>query len=105
MKDNPDLELPISAEEGESGWKIKDNPETMIRTYKFDHAREVIFFVNELYKYSSEIDHAIKILIDTLKVTVATTTHEFNGVTSQDRKIVKMANELYSDTRYFKDND
>ena len=103
MTNDPDLKLPISAEVGESGWKIKDNPESMIRTYSFDHIRESIFFINELYKYSFEINHDIKLLIDGLNVTVSTTTHDFGGITSQDRKIVKMANDLYSDTRHFKD--
>lgn len=105
MEIDPDIDLPITAEEGVSGWKIINNPESMIRKFKFDHVREVIFFVNELYKYSHDINHIIKILIEDLNVTVSTTTHDFNGVTSQDKKIVKMANELYSDTRYFKDNE
>ena len=103
IESDPDLSLPISAEEGESGWQIKTNPEIMIRTYDFDNLREVLFFVNEIYKYSIRIKHTIKILIDDLSVTVSTTTHDYGGVTSQDKKIVSMANELYSDTRYFKD--
>lgn len=105
MEIDPDIDLPITAEEGVSGWKIINNPESMIRKFKFDHVREVIFFVNELYKYSHDINHIIKILIEDLNVTVSTTTHEFNGITSQDKKIIHMSNELYSDTRYFKNND
>lgn len=104
MKIDPALDLPITAGQGISGWQIKENPELMIRTYKLDHVREVIFFVNELYKYSKEINHTIKILINDLNVTVSTTTHDVGGITDQDRKIVSMANDLYSDTRYFKDN-
>ena len=104
MSDNPDLNLPITAEEGESGWQIKANPEVMIRTYDFDNLREVLFFVNEIYKYSIRINHTIKILINDLSVTVSTTTEDVGGITEQDRKIVKLSNELYSDTRYFKND-
>ena len=64
----------------------------------------MIFFVNEMYKYSLNIHHTIKILIEDLEVTVTTTTHDFSGVTKQDHNIAKMANELYSDTRYFKND-
>ena len=101
---DPDIGLPISANPGFSGWKIMDNPEILIKTYKFDHVREVIFFTNELYKYSMEINHTIKMLIEDLDVTVSSTTHDYGGITNQDKKIVSMANDLYSDTRYFKDN-
>ena len=104
LQNNPDDYLPIVPEEGELGWAIKKDPEIMIRTYCFDNLREVIFFVNELYKYSIKINHTIKILIEDLDITVSTTTHDLNAITEQDRKIVKMANELYSDTRHFKSN-
>ena len=102
---DPDLDLPITAEQGISGWTVRENPETMMRKYSFDHVREVIFFVNELYKYSAQINHDIKIIIEGFEVTVHTTTHSLGGITSQDKKIVKMSNELYSDTRYFKDHE
>lgn len=100
---NPDSSLPIKASEGIDEWQLKKDPEVYVRTYKFDHLREVVFFVNEIYKYSSKIKHSIKILIDDMNVTVSTTTHDYGGVTEQDKKIASMANELYSDTRYLKD--
>ena len=100
---NPDISLPIKASEGANDWELKKDPEVYVRTYDFDHLREVVFFVNEIYKYSYKIKHSIKILIDEMSVTVSTTTHDYGGVTEQDKKIASMANELYSDTRYLKD--
>lgn len=101
---NPDISLPIVAEEGESKWLLQKDPESLSRKFIFDRTREVIFFINELYKYSKEINHEIKIIIEGLDVTVSTTTHNLNTLTNQDKKIVKMANELYTDTRYFKND-
>ena len=83
---DPDISLPIVAEEGETKWELQNDPESLSRTFVFDRTREVIFFINELYKYSKNINHEIKIIIEGLDVTVLTTTHDLNTVTNQDKK-------------------
>ena len=61
-------------------------------------------FVNELFKYQFQINHHCKIIIEGLDVTVETYTHDVNGITMQDKKIKKFADELFDDLRYF-DNE
>jgi pterin-4a-carbinolamine dehydratase len=97
---NPDNDIPISIEE-DNDWAILTNPERLQRTFEFSDKHQVIYFFNELYKYQFDIDHHCKIVIDNLKVIVETYTHSFDGITSQDKKIKKISDELYLDVTYF----
>ena len=101
VKYEDSLDLPIATSK-ESDWDILSDPERMRRKYEFDDIKEVLYFVNELYKYQSKLNHHCKILIDNLKVTVETYTHSFDGITESDLKIKKYSDELYGDLNYFK---
>jgi pterin-4a-carbinolamine dehydratase len=95
---NPELNLPLEAKE--SKWQTLYEPERLMRVYSFETYREVLYFFNELYKYQFKINHHCKITADGLKVIVVTFTHDYGGVTSQDIKIKKYANNLYEDIGY-----
>ncbi len=95
------LDLPIVAD-NKADWEILSNPERMRRKYEFDDMKEVLYFVNELYKYQFDLNHHCKILVDNLKVTVETYTHSFDGITESDLKIKKYSDELFGDLNYFK---
>ena len=95
-------EMPIVAQDMNSGWKTVEDPERLVKTYVFDDMKEVLYFFNELYKHQFKINHHCKITIDNLNVTVETYTHGFDGVTEQDLKIKKIADELHGDLNYFK---
>jgi pterin-4a-carbinolamine dehydratase len=97
---NPDTDIPISVD-SDSNWQILANPERLQRTYAFKDKNQVIYFFNELYKYQFEINHHCKIVVDNLEVIVETYTHSFDGITSQDKKIKKISDELYTDVTYF----
>ena len=97
---NPASEIPISVDDG-GDWEILANPERLQRTYEFSDMKQVVYFFNELYKYQFEINHHCKIVVDNLQVIVETYTHSFDGITSQDKKIKKLADELYTDVTYF----
>lgn len=97
---NPVNNVPISAN-ATSSWEILEDPERFQKTYIFKDKREVIYFVNELYKYQFEINHHCKIIIDNLEVTIETYTHGFDGITMQDKKIKKLCDELFSDVNFF----
>jgi pterin-4a-carbinolamine dehydratase len=97
---DPSDEIPISVS-GSSEWEILTNPERLQRTYEFKDMKQVMYFFNELYKYQFDINHHCKIVIDNLQVIVETYTHSFDGITIQDKKIKKLADELYTDVNYF----
>jgi pterin-4a-carbinolamine dehydratase len=97
---DPPTDIPISVDEG-GDWDILTNPERLQRTYVFKDRKQVVYFFNELYKYQFDINHHCKIVIDNLQVIVETYTHSFDGITLQDKKIKKMADELYTDVTYF----
>ena len=101
VKYEDSLDLPIVSSQ-ESEWEILSDPERMRRKYEFDDMKEVLYFVNELYKYQADLNHHCKILIDNLKVTVETYTHSFDGITESDLKIKKYSDELHGDINYFK---
>ena len=96
---DPQNHYPISVE-SKSTWETLVSPERLRRIYKFENPREVIYFVNELYKYQFKIDHHFLISIENLQVTVETYTHDLNGVTQQDIKVKKMADDLFEDLNY-----
>jgi pterin-4a-carbinolamine dehydratase len=98
---NPETDVPISVDKNNDGWDILSNPERLQRTYLFKDKKQVIYFFNELYKYQFDIDHHCKIVVDNLQVIVETFTHSFDGITEQDKKIKKIADELYTDVTYF----
>ena len=99
--ENPPLNLPLEVKE--SKWKTLHGPERLVRTYKFETYREVIYFFNELYKYQFKINHHCKITADGLNVRVVTYTHDFEGITNQDIKIKEYADKLYLDVDYLND--
>ena len=101
VKYEDSLDLPIASSKV-SEWEILSDPERMRRKYEFDDVKEVLYFVNELYTYQSDLNHHCKILIDNLEVTVETYTHSFDGITESDLKIKKHSDELYGDLNYFK---
>ena len=97
---NPSNDIPISVDDG-GDWIILANPERLQKTYNFSDMKQIIYFFNELYKYQFEINHHCKIVVDNLQVVVETYTHSFDGITLQDKKIKKLADELYTDITYF----
>lgn len=98
---DPETDIPISVDQKNDGWDILSNPERLQRTYIFKDSKQVIYFFNELYNYQFDINHHCKIVVDNLQVIVETFTHSFDGITAQDKKIKKIADELYTDVTYF----
>lgn len=98
---DPETDIPISVDQKNDGWDVLSNPERLQRTYIFKDRKQVIYFFNELYSYQFDINHHCKIVVDNLQVIVETFTHSFDGITAQDKKIKKIADELYTDVTYF----
>jgi len=98
---NPDTSFPIEIDDN-SGWSILESPERYHKIFKFEDQKEVLYFVNEIYKYQFEIMHHCKIIIDNLNVAIESYTHDINSITTQDDKIKNQADSIYEDLTYFK---
>lgn len=92
-------ELPVSVDE--PAWKTLEGPERISRTFSFSSAGKLKYFVNELLSYQERVYHHAMIVIDGGSVTIESYTHDFNGVTNQDLRLAKFADEAYEDTRFF----
>ena len=90
--------LPIDAEPSE--WKTMESPERLSRSFQFDDAKSIKFFIDELFEERERLHHHALITIDYRTVTVETYTHDVNSVTEQDQKLAKFCDEVYEDIRY-----
>ena len=90
--------LPIDAEQ--SKWRIMESPERLSRSFQFDDAKSVKFFIDELFEEQERLHHHALITVDYRTITVETYTHDVNSVTEQDQKLAKFCDEVYEDVRY-----
>ena len=90
--------LPIDADQ--SKWKIMESPERLSRSFQFDDAKSIKFFIDELFEEQERLHHHALITVDYRTVTVETYTHDVNSVTEQDQKLAKFCDEVYEDIRY-----
>ena len=92
-------ELPVSVDQ--SAWETLPGPERISRAFSFSSSGKLRYFVNELLSYQERVHHHATIAIQGDSVTVESYTHDVNGVTNQDLRLAKFADEVYEDTRFF----
>lgn len=83
----------------QSSWQtsIDENDEKLEKTYKMHDDRHVLYFVTELIKESSRMNHHPVIQINHNQVDVVLFTHDLGQVTERDIKLSKFCDELYED--------
>ncbi len=91
--------LPVSV--NEPVWETLAGPERISRTFSFSSTGKLRYFVNEILSYQERVHHHAMIAINGDSVTIESYTHDFNGVTNQDLRLAKFADEVYEDTRFF----
>jgi len=96
-----DMYTPIEAKDN-SQWTVLNNPERLVKKFKFDNTKECLFFFEEVYNYQNNLNHHCKILVDNLNITIETYTHDLNGITELDKKIKIFCDEIENDINYFK---
>lgn len=98
------MTVPIKPKQ--SNWYREVNPTRMIRSFEFDSYEKLMFFVSQLMRFSGRLGHHPNIAIMGDKsVLVETYTHELNDVSSQDLRVIKMADQIYKDSRYVGEED
>ena len=82
-----------------SSWEttLDEDDEKLEKTYKMHNDRHVLYFVSELIRESSRMNHHPIIQINHNEVSITLFTHDLGQVTEQDIKLSKFCDELYED--------
>lgn len=94
----PSEALPVDVKK--SDWQVLSDPERLAKIFPFNDARKLKYFLNETLDYQEETQHFIEILIKDSNVTVATYTHDVNGITERDQAVARFCDEVYEDLRF-----
>ena len=70
-----------------TGWELKDGQ--LVKTYRFADFMDAIQAVNKVAIIAESHDHHPDILIHYNQVTFTTSTHDANGITEKDFKLIK----------------
>ena len=92
-------DLPVEAYE--SKWKVLDDPERLVRSFKFKKFKSLKYFLDQLLSFQEKINHHANITIDHRNIVISTYTKDLREVTELDKKLAAYADEIYDDVSYF----
>jgi pterin-4a-carbinolamine dehydratase len=94
--------LPI--EPNTSKWNVvqENGTEYLKRVFKINNANHLLYFLNEMIKYTYQKQHHPDIHINTDAVTVILYTHDIDKVTDLDLDMSKYLSELYEDVLFLR---
>ena len=81
-------------------WQHLSNPKRLSKTFIFDNLLQRLFFINEIMKSAEQLQHDIKIVLESNTITIETYTHDMNDVTEIDLEIAKTADLIFKDAMY-----
>lgn len=91
-------EMPIKIKR--ATWQHLSNPKRLSKTFIFDNLSQRLFFINEIMKSAEQLQHDIKIVLESNTITIETYTHDMNDVTEIDLEIAKTADLIFKDAMY-----
>jgi len=89
MKEVP-IEAPASL-----NWKQLENPNRLVRMFRFEIEEKLNAFVLDLLEHQSESGHHGRITIQNPQVKIEVWTHTLNDITEIDLEWAKTVNEIY----------
>ena len=84
-----------------STWSKLENPDRLLKEFKFNDFRQQLDFVNEFMIYQEKMSHHTTLVIDHNLVTIETYTKDVNTVTELDLSLAEFADLLYQDVMYY----
>ena len=90
-------DVPIVAR-GAFDWEIENNPNRLVKEFKFQSAVAQRSFVGDLLEYEEEIGHSAKIIISGDSVTIEVYTHYIDDITEVDQEYASVVDEIYKDS-------
>ena len=98
-----DKTLPITVKK--ETWKHLSNPKRLSKTFIFDNLSQRLFFTNEIMKSAEQLQHDIKIVLESNTISIETYTHDMNDITEIDLEIAKTADLIFKDAVYISSID
>jgi 4a-hydroxytetrahydrobiopterin dehydratase len=96
----PDLlreDVPIVARDA-FDWEIENNPNRLVKKFKFQSAMAQRSFIGDLLEYEEEIGHNAEIIISGDSITIEVYTHYIEDITEVDQEYASTADEIYKDS-------
>ena len=88
-------ELPIKAKD-KSKWKLRDDPERLIRIYRLPKEKEFKYFIQDLLELQQEESHHARITIQYPQIKIELWTHDLKQVTESDIQWAEKADRIYN---------
>ena len=74
-----------------STWEIVTDPNRLMRSFEFNDAASLKYFVCELLDYQDDVGHHAKMIIQAGKVIIEVYTHDVDDVTELDKEYASTA--------------
>lgn len=88
-------ELPVEIKD-KSKWKLREEPERLLRIYRLPKAKEFKYFVQDLLELQDEEDHHARITIQYPQIKIELWTHDIKQVTESDFQWAEKADKIYN---------
>jgi len=88
-------ELPIEVKDN-SKWKLKEDPERMVRIYSLSKRKEFKYFIQDLLDLQDESEHHARITIQYPQIKVELWTHGIKQVTESDIQWAEKADKIFN---------
>lgn len=89
-------ELPVNVKSID--WNVYTEPERFHKIFEFQSTQSLIFFVSEILKFESEIQHSGKITIEESNVAVEIWTRDLDKITAADQDYIDTVDLIYQDS-------
>ena len=88
-------ELPVEVKD-KSKWKLKEDPERLLRIYRLPKEKEFKYFVQDLLELQDEEGHHARITLQYPQVKIELWTHDLKQVTESDIQWAEKADKIYN---------
>ena len=86
-------------------WEVADQPQRLLKDFKFENFFYLKNFLNEALEYQEEINHHATITVNHLSIRIEVFTHDVEEVTEIDLEYAKAVDLIYEDIQYYKSED
>ena len=82
-------------------WEVEEDPQRLLKDFKFESFFHLKNFLNEVLEYQEEISHHATLTVNHLSVRIEVFTHQVEEVTEIDLEYAKAIDLIYEDVQYY----
>ncbi|MBN86815.1 MAG: hypothetical protein CL885_04760 [Dehalococcoidia bacterium] len=82
-------------------WEVEEDPQRLLKDFKFESFFHLKNFLNEVLEYQEEISHHATLTVNHLSVRIEVFTHQVEEVTEIDLEYAKAVDLIYEDVQYY----